>query len=70
MRQPPFSLSKNLFFGRLKEVTKVVKTSNTHSSAYVDTVEGVLRSKSKCLAQQVFYKLPQSKIKRFLTAPS
>ena len=32
------SLSKNLFFDRLTEVTKVVKTSNTHSSAYVDTV--------------------------------
>ena len=48
------SLSKNLFFGRLTEVTKAVKTSNSHSSAYVDTVEGELRSKSKSLAQQVF----------------
>ena len=44
------SLSKNRFFDSLAEVNKAVKTSNSHSSAYVDTVECELRSKSKHLA--------------------
>ena len=47
-----FSLSKNLFFDRLAEVKGAAKTSKPHSSAYIGTVEGGLRSKSKCLAQQ------------------
>ena len=47
-------LSKNLFFDSLAEVTKAVKTSNSHSSAYIDTVEGELRSKSKPLRSKLF----------------
>jgi hypothetical protein len=42
-------------FDRLSEVNKAFKTSNSRSSAYVDTVEGELRSKSKCLAKQAFF---------------
>ena len=30
----PFRVSKNLFLTPLAEVTKAVKTSNSHSSAY------------------------------------
>ena len=41
---------KKLVFDRLTEVKEADKTSNSHSSAYTDTVEGELRSKSKCLA--------------------
>ena len=48
---PVFSLSEN-FFDRLTEVKEDGKTSNLHSSAYADTVEGKLRSKSKRLALQ------------------
>jgi hypothetical protein len=42
-------------FAIRSEVSKAGKTSNSHSSAYMDPVEGELRSKSKCLAQQVYY---------------
>ena len=44
-----FTLSK-LVFDRVAEVKGADKTSNSHSSAYIDTVEGELRRKSKCLA--------------------
>jgi len=37
---------------RVAEVKKVVKTSNSHSSAYGGTVEGELRGKSKSLKPQ------------------
>ena len=50
----PVSLSRNLFFDRLTEVNKAVKTSNSYSSAYVDTVEYELRSKSKPLHSKLF----------------
>ena len=53
----PFSLPKNLFFGRLAEVKETQKTSNLHSSAYTDTVEGKLRSKANTLALQGFLAL-------------
>ena len=49
MDSPLLSLSKNKFFDRLAEVKGAVKTSNSHSSAYGDTVECELRSKSKRL---------------------
>ena len=48
------SLSKNLFFDRLTEFKKAAKTSKMSSSAYVCTVEIILRSKSKSLAAQGF----------------
>ena len=50
----PCSLSKNLFFDRLTEFKKAAKTSKMSSSAYVGTVEIILRSKSKSLAVQGF----------------
>ena len=40
---------KKVFFDRLAEVKEAPKTSNSHSSAYINTVEGELRSKSKRL---------------------
>ena len=40
---------KNQFFDRLTKVKEAGKASNSHSSAYRDTVEGELRSKSKGL---------------------
>ena len=43
---------EKLVFDSLTEVKGAVKTSNSHSSAYMDTVESELRSKSKCIAQQ------------------
>ena len=48
------SLSKNLFFDRLAEFKKAAKTSKMSSSAYIGTVELILRSKSKSLAVQGF----------------
>ena len=45
---------KNIFFDSLAAVNKAVKTSNSHSSAYIDTVEGELRSKSKPLRSKLF----------------
>ena len=53
----------------MTEVKEDTKTSNSHSSAYIDTVEGELRCKSICLAQQVFCAIPQSKIKDFCQLP-
>ena len=50
----PSVCQKKSFFDRLPEVNNAAKTSNSHSSAYVDTVEGELRSKSKHLAKQAF----------------
>ena len=44
---------KNLFFDKLAEVKEAVKTSKPHSSAYIDTVEGGLCSKSKCNIKRV-----------------
>ena len=41
---------KKLVFDRLAEVTKADKTNNSHSSAYIGTIECELCSKSKCLA--------------------
>ena len=58
--KPPLtsvSLSKNKFFDRLAEVKEAFKTSKPHPSAYIDTVGGGLRSKSKCLAQQMLFSL-------------
>ena len=44
------SLSKNLFFGRLAEVTKAGKTSNSPPKCMWILERGELRSKSKSLA--------------------
>ena len=49
---PVSACQKTCFFDRLAEVKGAAKTSKPHSSAYIGTVEGGLRSKSKCLAQQ------------------
>ena len=38
----------------MPEVKEALKTSNLHSSAYMDTVEGKLRRKAKTLAMQAF----------------
>ena len=51
----PFQSVKKVVFDRLTEVKEAPKTSNSHASAYVDTVAGELRSKSKHLAQQAFF---------------
>ena len=48
------SLSKNLFFDRLTEVKGAFKPSKPHPSAYMDTVGGGLRRKSKGFAQQIY----------------
>ena len=64
-----FSLSKNLLFDRLAEVKEASKASNSHSSAYTDTVEGELRSKSKHLAQQELSQPLSQKSNGFLPAP-
>jgi len=61
-----FSLSKNLFFGRLAEVTKAVKTSNSHPSVYKGTPGCELRSKTKSLAKQAFCDTSSVKNQRFL----
>ena len=39
---------------RMTEVNKGPKASNSHSLAYMDTVEGELRSKSKPLRSKLF----------------
>ena len=49
------SVCQKLVVDRLAKVKEADKTSNSHSSAYVDTAEGELCSKSKCLAKQAFY---------------
>ena len=46
-----FSLSKNLFFDKLAEVNKAVKTSNSTPKCIWILERGELRSKSKSLAQ-------------------
>ena len=56
MQQEIFTVCHKIFFDRLAEVNKAGKTSNSHSSAYVDTVEGELHSKSKHLAKQASQK--------------
>ena len=61
------SLSKNLFFDRLTEVKGGFKTSKPHLSAYMDTVGGGLRSKSKRLAQQALFPLRMDTIACFDT---
>ena len=44
-----FQSVKKPIFDRLAEVKEASKASNSYSSAYIDTVEGELRSKSKHL---------------------
>ena len=50
---------KNVFFGRLAEVKGVAKTSKPHSSAYIGTVEGGLRSKSKLPCAAGFFRIKE-----------
>ena len=53
---PPFSVcQKTRFFDRLPEVKEAPKTSISHASAYMDTVEGEMRSKSKPLRSKHFH---------------
>ena len=56
VRQPRFSLSKNLFFDRLAEVKGAIKTSNTPSKCMWILEGGVLRSKAKYLAAQGIFR--------------
>ena len=49
-----FSLSKNLFFDRLAEVKKAVKTTKSSPSAYKGTVGLDLGSKLKSLQSKGF----------------
>ena len=56
VRQPRFSLSKNLFFDRLAAVKGAIKTSNTPSKCMWILEGGVLRSKAKYLAAQGIFR--------------
>ena len=47
-----FDAVKDLFFDSMTEAKEGVRTSNSRSSAYMNTVEGELRSKSKRLVEQ------------------
>ena len=61
------SLSKNLFFDRLTEVKGAIKTSNTTPKCMWILERGVLRSKAKCLAKQVFC---NTSVKKLIFLPS
>ncbi len=63
---PGLQCVKKVVFDTLAEVKEVPKTSNSHSSAYMDTVEGELRSKAKCLAKQAAFTPSSDKNQRFL----
>ncbi len=58
--------SKNCYLTPLAEVTKAVKTSNSHPSVYKGTLGCELRSKAKSLAKQTFCYTSSVKNQRFL----
>jgi len=51
----PGILTVGGFLDMLTEGKRAAKTSNSHSSAYMDTVEGELRSKSNALRSKYFF---------------
>ena len=65
-RNSTSAYQKKVFFDRLPQVNKAIKTSNSYSSAYVDTVEYELRSKSKSVTVLRHFDSSSVKNQRFL----